>query len=54
MIVHVHLYTQSRPVVLTNVRNCYQKGDLYCVLQPDGSVRKFPLIHIFRITELRG
>ncbi len=51
--VRVHLYTQSNPVVIKNVRNSYQKGDLYCVMLNDGKTTyKFPLQHIFRITEL--
>jgi hypothetical protein len=53
MEVRVHLYTQSEPIVIANVRNTYQKGDLYCVmLNDDKTVYKFPLQHIFRITEL--
>lgn len=52
MKVNVHLYSQSQPVVLEEVVNAYQKGDLYCVLKSDGSVYKFPLIHIFRIKEI--
>ena len=49
--VAVHLYSQSQPVVIDKVRNTYQKGDLYCVLQVTGQVTKFPLQHIFRIVE---
>lgn len=51
MEVLVHLYSQSSPVVIKNVSNTYQKGDLYCVLIKEGTVYKFPLQHIFRITE---
>lgn len=29
----------------------YQKGDLFCIYCTDGKVRKFPLQHIFKITE---
>jgi len=50
--VHVHLYSQSNPVVIKDVRNAYQKGDLYCVMQSDGTTYKFPLQHIFRIKEI--
>ncbi|TSC99771.1 MAG: hypothetical protein Greene101415_1089, partial [Parcubacteria group bacterium Greene1014_15] len=47
MQVKVHLYTQSEPVIRDNVRNTYQKGDLYCVMMSDGkTVYKFPLQHI--------
>lgn len=53
MQVHVHLYSQSNPIVIEDVRNCYQKGDLYCVrLNDRKTVYKFPLQHIFRITEI--
>lgn len=50
-IVEVHLYSQSNPVRIGRVANTYQKGDLYCVLDWDGGVQKFPLQHIFRIKE---
>ena len=53
MEVKVHLYTQSEPVIMTDVRNTYQKGDLYCVMLNDGkTVYKFPIQHIFRIKEV--
>ncbi len=52
MKVYVHLYSQSQPVVLKKVRNAYQKGDLYCVMMKCGAVKKFPLCHIFQITEI--
>lgn len=51
MKIHVHLYTQSQAVVIEGARNAYQKGDLYCVLMPDGTAYKFPIQHIFRIKE---
>ena len=51
MKVSVHLYTQAQPVHLSDVRNTYQKGDLFCVMLKDNSVHKFPLQHIFRIIE---
>lgn len=50
--VSVHLYSQGQPVVITDVENTYQKGDMYCVRQyPNGTCYKFPLMHIFRVTE---
>ena len=53
MRVAVHLYSQSEPVSRDDVRNTYQKGDLFCVMMNDGkTVFKFPLQHIFRITEV--
>ena len=51
--VKVHLYSQSEPVEIKNVRNTYQKGDLFCVFLMDNkTVYKFPIRHIFRITEV--
>lgn len=50
--VSVHLYSQSQPVVIEGVRNTYQKGDLFCVMEIFGQVTKFPLQHIFRVTEI--
>ena len=49
--VQVHLLHQSEPVEIVNVRNTYQKGDLFCVLKHDGVVDRFPIQHIFRIRE---
>ena len=50
--VEVHLYTQSSPVVITEVRNAYTKGDMYCVMFGESqAVYKFPLQHIFRVLE---
>lgn len=52
-VVRVHLYSQSEPVEIKNVLNTYQKGDLFCVFLTDKvTVYKFPLQHIFRITEI--
>jgi hypothetical protein len=51
MIVKVHLYTQSEPVIYDNVKNAYQKGAFYCLMFEGGAVHKFPVQHIFRVTE---
>lgn len=51
MKVEVHLKEQSQPVVIEDVRNTYQKGDLFCVMLNSRLVRKFPLADIFQITE---
>jgi len=57
MTIEVHLYTQSEPIRILDVRNAYQKGDLYCVMMnkfvstDTDIVYKFPLQHIFRIKE---
>ena len=52
MKVLVHLYTQSQPVEIVDVRNTYQKGDMFCILKNDGIADKFPLFHIFRVREI--
>ena len=49
--VEVHLKHQSEPVVCENVRNTYQKGDLFCVMYVTGMVDKFPIRDIFRVRE---
>lgn len=51
MTVEVHLYLQSEPIVITDVKNAYVKGPLYCVMAISGTVYKFPIEHIFRIKE---
>lgn len=52
MNVEVHLLHQSSPVIIEDVKNTYQKGDLFCVMGGDNEVvYKFPLVHIFRIKE---
>ena len=51
MKVEVHLKHQSQPIVCENVRNAYQKGDLYCVMYVTGMVDKFPIRDIFRARE---
>ena len=52
MNVKIHLYTQADPVAVEGARNCYTKGPFYCVLMPCGTVYKFPVEHIFRVTEV--
>lgn len=54
MIVEVDLLSQSVPVRIEDVLNAYQKGDLYCVMQADGTVYRFPIIHVFRVKETVG
>jgi hypothetical protein len=52
--VYVHLYSQSEPVIISDVLNTYTKDGLFCVLlddDKDQKVYKFPIMHIFRITE---
>lgn len=52
MRVHVHLKHQSKPVKYPQVKNAYQKGDLYCIMLPDRVVHKYPLVDLFRVEEL--
>jgi hypothetical protein len=54
MRVTVALLHQSKPVEIIDVRNTYQKGDLFCVMTGDGKVQKFPIVHVFRIVEEWG
>ena len=49
--VDVHLKHQSEPVTCDNVRNTYQKGDLFCVMYINRMVDKFPVGDVFRIRE---
>ena len=52
MRVEIHLYTQSKPVIVEDAKNTYQKGDMFCVMHVDGkTVDKFPLQHVFRVRE---
>ena len=53
MQVEVHLFWQAQPLLLTNVQDTFQKGDLYCVQLLDGTIHKFPLQHVYRIIEYR-
>lgn len=47
----IYLYSQEKPIIIDNLANTYQKGNMYCVLLMNGVVQKFPLQHIFRIIE---
>lgn len=49
--VWVHLYSQSEPIVIDDVRNTYTKDGLYCVMAESGTVWKYPVQHIFRVRE---
>lgn len=51
MKVEIHLYSQSSPMVLVDVKNTYTKDNLFCVMDKDGVVQKFPYLHIFRVKE---
>jgi hypothetical protein len=51
MTVIVQLREQAQPIDYDNVKNTYQKGDLYCIYKEDGTVDKFPIVHIWRIRE---
>lgn len=51
MVIEVHLYSQSQPIVHLNVRNSYTKDGLFCVMQDDLTVWKYPVDKIFRIRE---
>lgn len=52
MKVEIWLMESSKPIVIYNVTNTYQKGDLYCVYTRDTQrTQKIPIDHIFRIVE---
>lgn len=42
----------SEPIVFDDILNAYTKDGLYCMRMRDGSVLKFPLVHIFTIREI--
>lgn len=50
MKVSIHMMNTSQAIE-HEYKNCYQKGDLYCVLSIDGMVYKYPIVNIFRIVE---
>lgn len=54
MKVEVQLYSQACSIKHDGVRNAYTKDGLYCILYTSGVVRKYPVQHIFRITEYQG
>lgn len=47
----VHLISQSKPIVHTDVVNTYIKSGMYCLLFKDISVYKYPMVNIFRVVE---
>ena len=50
-VVEVWLYKSSEPLVFSAI-STYQKGDMFCVYDAiDHKVRKFPIMHIFRVVE---
>lgn len=52
--VKVHLKAQSQPVPHMSVVNTYTKDGLFCVLESDDYVYKYPVIDIFRVVEDYG
>lgn len=50
MKVRIRLDRTSQALEL-NAQNTYQKGDMFCVLLEDGSVKKYPLANIFEVHE---
>lgn len=51
MKVQVWLKGTSQEISYGNVRNTYQKGSLFCLMLTDGTVVKYPIADIFRVTE---
>lgn len=50
MQVQIHLMSQSQPIERT-ASNTYTKDGMFCVFLPNGSVEKYPLVNIFRVSE---
>ena len=49
--IKVWLYPQNHPIIHENAKT-YQKGDLFCVYEPDNKrTFKYPIMHIWRIEE---
>ncbi len=51
MKVTVHLLDQAQPITRDDVVNAYVKGPFYCLYRSDGVVEKYPVDHVWRITE---
>jgi hypothetical protein len=49
--VSVHLADQSQAIVRENVVNAYEKGSFYCLYLTTGTVEKYPIHSIWRVTE---
>jgi hypothetical protein len=49
--VEVELKETSQKIVYDDALNTYTKGDLYCVYRSGGTVVKFPLANVWRISE---
>jgi hypothetical protein len=48
--VEIELRETSQPITREAI-NTYQKGDLFCIYLENGMVEKYPVNHIWRITE---
>lgn len=48
--VRIELIETSQPIV-REALNTYTKGALYCVYRTDGTVEKYPLARVWRVTE---
>jgi hypothetical protein len=49
--VSIELKETSQVIVREDVINSYTKGPLFCIYRKGGSVEKYPLTNIWRITE---
>ena len=43
--------SQSKPIKREGVVNAYTKDGLYCLYMADGTVKKYPMVNIWEITE---
>lgn len=53
-VVKLHLEDQSEPVLHEDVVNTYEKGSFFCIYQKNEKVYKYPIVHIWRVTEAYG
>ena len=41
----------SQPLIYNDIKNCYEKGSFYCILDNTNIVHKYPINKIWRIIE---
>jgi len=46
--------TETSQTIEHDAKNTYTKGPFYCVYMPDGTVFKYPVSNIWRVTEEYG
>lgn len=51
MKIEVYLLNQSNPITYNEVVNVYVEEGMYCILEKDDIINKFPMVNIFRVRE---